>query len=208
MSTMQRWNPARDFARLQDEVNRLFDEQPRAHPEYRVVRLDPAVDVFEDTEGVTFKFDLPEVEAKDVDVGLEDGVLTVRGERKLEREDRREGYHRIERRYGAFARSFTLPPTLEADKATAEQKNGVLRIFVPKRAEAKAEEHQRQGELSPAGHLVRRQPLASARAHLALSGRRWAQSLQPGRAGARLLAPEVELALDATVLPVACRTCR
>jgi HSP20 family protein len=95
------------------------------------------VDVFEDTEGVTFKFDLPEVDAKDVDVRLEDGTLTVRGERKLEREDRREGYHRIERSYGMFARSFTLPATLEADRASAEQKNGVLRIFVPKRAEAK-----------------------------------------------------------------------
>ena len=135
MSTMQRWNPARDFARLQDDLSRLFDLGLARNTES--YGWTPAVDVFEDTEGVTFKFDLPEVDAKDVDVRLEDGVLTVRGQRKLEREDKREGYHRIERSYGVFARSFTLPATLDSEKVSAEQKNGVLRIFVPKRAEAK-----------------------------------------------------------------------
>ena len=135
--SMQRWNPARDFARLQDEVNRLFEGSLAITRNGESYGWTPAVDVFEDVEGVTFKFDLPEVDAKDVDVRLEDGVLTVRGQRKLEREDKREGYHRIERSHGVFARSFTLPATLEADKATAEQKNGVLRVFVPKRAEAK-----------------------------------------------------------------------
>ncbi len=133
MSTIQRWNPSR----LQDEVNRLFDTSFGLTRNTESYGWTPAVDVYEDTEGVTFKFELPEVEGKDVDVRLEDGVLTVRGERKLEKEDRREGYHRIERSYGTFARSFTLPATLEADKATAEHKNGVLRVFVPKRAEAK-----------------------------------------------------------------------
>jgi HSP20 family protein len=136
MSIIQRWNPARDFVRLQDEVNRLFDTGLGRNTT-ESYGWTPAVDVFEDTEGVTFKFDLPEVEGKDVDVRLEDGVLTVRGERKLEREDKREGYHRIERAYGTFARSFTLPATLDAEKVNAEHKNGVLRIFVPKRAEAK-----------------------------------------------------------------------
>ncbi len=137
MSTIQRWNPARDFGRLQDEVNRLFESSSGLGRSTESYGWTPAVDVYEDTEGVTFKFDLPEVDAKEVDVRLEDGTLTVRGERKLEKEEKREGYHRIERSYGMFARSFTLPATLEADKATAEQKNGVLRIFVPKRAEAK-----------------------------------------------------------------------
>jgi HSP20 family protein len=129
--SIQRWNPARDFARLQDEVNRLFDTNLGMTKTGESYGWTPAVDVFEDTEGVTFKFDLPEVEGKDVDVRLEDGTLTVRGERKLEREDRREGYHRIERAYGTFARSFSLPATLDAEKVTAEHKNGVLRIFVP-----------------------------------------------------------------------------
>jgi HSP20 family protein len=137
MNDMQRWTSGRDFARLQDEVNRLFDTSQGLSRSTESYGWTPSVDVFEDTEGVTFKFDLPEVDAKDVDVRLEDGTLTVRGERKLEREDRRESYHRIERSYGMFARSFTLPATLEADKASAEHKNGVLRIFVPKRAEAK-----------------------------------------------------------------------
>jgi HSP20 family protein len=135
--SIQRWNPARDFARLQDEVNRLFDTNLGLTRSGESYGWTPAVDVFEDTEGVTFKFDLPEVEGKDVDVRLEDGTLTVRGERKLEREEKREGYHRIERAYGTFARSFSLPATLEGEKVTAEYKNGVLRIFVPRRAEAK-----------------------------------------------------------------------
>ena len=135
--SIQRWNPARDFARLQDEVNRLFDTNLGLTRSGESYGWTPAVDVFEDTEGVTFKFDLPEVEGKDVDVRLEDGTLTVRGERKLEREDRREGYHRIERAYGTFARSFSLPATLDPEKVTAEYKNGVLRIFGPRRSEAK-----------------------------------------------------------------------
>ena len=135
--SMQRWNPARDFARLQDEVNRLFDGSVGLARNGESYGWTPAADVFEDVEGVTFKFDLPEVDGKDVEVRLEDGTLEIRGERKLEREDKREGYHRIERAYGTFARNFTLPPTLDPDKVTAEHKNGVLRIFVPKRAEAK-----------------------------------------------------------------------
>jgi HSP20 family protein len=137
MSTIQRWNPSRDFARVQDEVSRLLEGSLGLTRNTESYGWTPAVDVFEDAEGVTFKFDLPEVDGKDVDVRLEDGTLTVRGERKLEREDKRDGYHRIERAYGVFARSFTLPATLDADKATAEHKNGVLRIFVAKRAEAK-----------------------------------------------------------------------
>jgi HSP20 family protein len=137
MSTIQRWNPARDFARLQDEVSRLFGTGLGVSRDTESFGWTPAVDVFEDPEGVTFKFDLPEVDGKDVDVRVEDGTLNIRGERKLEREDKRDGYHRIERAYGTFARSFTLPATLDADKATAEHKNGVLRIFIPKRAEAK-----------------------------------------------------------------------
>ena len=137
MSTIQRWNPARDYARMQDEVNRLFENSLGVTRNTESFGWTPAVDVFEDTEGVTFKFDLPEVDGKDVEVRLEDSTLSIRGERKLEREDKREGYHRIERAYGTFARNFTLPPTLNPNKVTAEHKNGVLRIFVPKRAEAK-----------------------------------------------------------------------
>jgi len=130
-----RWNPVLDFARLQDEVTRLLDGTLGVRTE--ASSWTPAADVFEDAEGITFKFDLPEVDPKDVDVRLENGVLMVRGERKLEREDQKDSYRRVERAHGAFARSFTLPTTFDAEKVTAESKNGVLRIFVPKRAEAK-----------------------------------------------------------------------
>jgi HSP20 family protein len=136
MSTLQRWTPVRSYARLQDEVNRLF-EGTLGNRQTETFGWTPAVDIFEDAEGVTFKFDLPEVDPKDVDVRLEDGTLTVRGERKLEREDKQDGYHRVERAYGMFARSFTLPATLDGEKVNAEAKNGVLRVFIPKRAEAK-----------------------------------------------------------------------
>jgi len=135
MNTYQRWNPALDFARLQDELTQLLDGTlgVRRAP----AGWTPAADVFEDAEGITFKFDLPEVDPKDVEVRLEDGTLTVRGERKLEREDRKDGYQRVERAHGTFARSFSLPPTFDVERVTAEAKNGVLRVFVPKRAEAK-----------------------------------------------------------------------
>jgi HSP20 family protein len=136
MTTVTRWGSLGDISRLQNGLNRLFEDRVApSHTESS--SWAPAVDVFEDSEGLTFKFELPELEAKDVQVKLEDGVLSVRGERKLEHEEKREHYHRIERAYGAFARSFTLPATFDAEKVTAEAKNGVLRIYVPKRAEAK-----------------------------------------------------------------------
>ena len=137
MATLTRWEPVRGITRLQDDLNRLFDATLGANRGTESFGWSPAVDVFEDVEGLTFKFELPEIDAKDVQVNLEDGVLTVRGERKLEKEEKKENYHRIEREYGAFARSFTLPATFDANKVTAETKNGVLRIYVPKRAEAK-----------------------------------------------------------------------
>jgi HSP20 family protein len=98
----------------------------------------PSTDIFEDSEGITLKLDLPEVVASDVDIQLEGNVLKLRGERKLERADKREGYHRIERQYGSFARTFTLPSTVEMGHITAESRDGVLRIFLPKKAETKA----------------------------------------------------------------------
>ena len=135
MATITRWEPFPGISRLQSDLNRLFEATAGRGTES--FGWTPAVDVFEDAEGLTFKFDVPDVDAKDVQVNIEDGVLTVRGERKLEREEKKDNYHRIERAYGTFARSFTLPATFDASKVTAESKNGVLRISVPKRAEAK-----------------------------------------------------------------------
>jgi HSP20 family protein len=135
MAIMTRWEPFRDLMRLQDEVGRLFDE--RLYRNGESVGWTPACDIYEDDEGVTLRFELAGVEPKDVDIRFENGVLTLRGERKLEREDKRENYHRVERSYGTFTRSFTLPGTVDAEKIRAESKNGVLTIGLPKKAEAK-----------------------------------------------------------------------
>jgi HSP20 family protein len=135
MAIMTRWEPFRDLMRLQDEVGRLFDE--RLYRNGESVGWTPAVDIYEDDEGVTLRFELAGVEPKDVDIRFENGVLTLRGERKLDREEKRENYHRVERSYGTFTRSFTLPGTVDAEKIRAESKNGVLTVALPKKAEAK-----------------------------------------------------------------------
>jgi len=97
----------------------------------------PLVDIFEDEEGINLKVELPEVSASDVDIQLEGNTLTLRGERKLENADKRDDYRRIERYYGTFSRSFTLPTTVETVNVTAQTRDGVLRIFLPKKAETK-----------------------------------------------------------------------
>ena len=135
MAMMTRWEPFRDLARLQDEVSRLLDD--RAFRGSESVGWTPACDIYEDEESVTLRFELAGVEPKDVDVRFENGVLTVKGERKLEKDDKRENYHRVERSYGTFTRSFSLPGTLDPERIKAEAKNGVLAIALPKKAEAK-----------------------------------------------------------------------
>jgi HSP20 family protein len=97
----------------------------------------PLVDVYEDNEGITLKVELPEVDAGDVDIQLEGNALILRGERKLENAENREGYHRIERYYGSFSRRFTLPSTVELGHVTAQSRDGVLRIVLPKKTETK-----------------------------------------------------------------------
>jgi HSP20 family protein len=97
----------------------------------------PLVDIFEEKEGITLKVELPEVGVNEIDLQLEGNALTLRGERKLENADKREDYHRIERYYGSFSRSFTLPSTVELANITAQGRDGVLRIFLPKKTETK-----------------------------------------------------------------------
>ena len=135
MAGLTGWDAFRDFANLQHEMNRIFDV--RRSPEATLARYAPPVDVFEDAEGVTVTADLPGLDPKDVDVKVEDGTLSITGERKLEKEDRRDSYHRVERSYGTFVRSFSLPPTVDVEKIKAEHKNGVLRVFLPRREETK-----------------------------------------------------------------------
>jgi HSP20 family protein len=132
---MTRWEPFRDLARIQDEMSRLFDD--RLFRAGESVGWTPACDIYEDEEGVSLRFELAGVDPNDVEVRFENGVLTVKGERKLEREDKRENYHRVERQYGTFTRAFSLPGTVDAERIRAESKNGVLTIALPKKAEAK-----------------------------------------------------------------------
>jgi HSP20 family protein len=115
---------------FQDSVSRLFSE-PSNRP------WSPAVDIFETEHELVLKADVPEVEMKDIDVQVENGTLTLKGERKFEQEQKGRGYHRIERGYGSFVRAFTLPDTVDVDKVKAEYKSGVLTVTLSKKEVAK-----------------------------------------------------------------------
>jgi HSP20 family protein len=132
---LTRFEPLRDLARLQDEMNRVFDD--RVWRAGESVGWTPACDIYEDEDGLSLRFDLSGVDPKDVDVRFENGVLTLRGERRLEHEDQRDNYHRIELPYGTFTRSFSLPTVVDAEKIRAESKNGLLTVYLPKRTDAK-----------------------------------------------------------------------
>ncbi|PYS20359.1 MAG: molecular chaperone [Acidobacteria bacterium] len=134
-----RWDPFQEIASLQNRVNSLFQDYGRAGQDELTTTgsFVPAVDVYEDEHKVTLKLEIPGINQEDVDVRLENNTLTVRGERKFEKEEKEENFHRIERRYGSFARSFTLPSTLDSENVQASYDNGVLKIELAKRAEAK-----------------------------------------------------------------------
>ncbi len=136
MTVLTKWDPWREMARAQEEMGRLVDDR-FVFRAGESLGWTPATDIYEDEEGLTLKFELAGVEPKDVDIRFENGVLTIKGERKLEKEEKKENYHRVELSYGAFNRSFSLPPTVDADKIEAESKIGVLVIHLPKKAEAK-----------------------------------------------------------------------
>jgi HSP20 family protein len=123
---------------LQNRMNRLFEEQYGSGQEAMTTgAFVPPVDIYEDQHGIQLKLEVPGIEEKDLDIKVENNVLTVSGERKFEKEQKEENFHRIERRYGSFTRSFTLPNTVDTEKITAEYNNGVLNIRLVKREEAK-----------------------------------------------------------------------
>lgn len=132
-------DPFRELLELQRGINSLFhDKVAKAPPgEVALSSWTPAADVYEDDEAFTIKLELPEVSRNDVKVNLNENVLLVSGERHLENEEKREGYHRVERSYGQFFRSFSLPPNANADSISADFKEGVLRVRVPKKDEAR-----------------------------------------------------------------------
>ncbi len=136
MALLTRWEPFRDLARLQDEMSRLFTDD-RLYKAGESVGWTPACDIYEDEDAVLVRFELAGVEPKAVDIRFENGVLTLRGERKLPFEEKRENYHRVEIGYGTFTRSFSLPATVDAEKISAESKDGILTVKLAKRSEAK-----------------------------------------------------------------------
>jgi len=136
MTMLMKWDPWREMNRVQEELGRILDDRLSLRAG-ESLGWTPATDIYEDEEGLNLKFDLAGVDPKDVDIRFENGVLTIKGERKLEHEEKKENYHRVERSYGAFNRSFSLPPTVDAEKIRAESKSGVLSVHLPKKAEAK-----------------------------------------------------------------------
>jgi len=132
---LRRWDPFREMERLTERMERLFEEffPTVRREEEREYLWAPAVDVYENDKAYVVEVDLPGLKKEDVKVTLQDNVLTIQGERRLAREEKGVDYHRQERFYGKFLRSFTLPETVDADKVSAEFKDGVLRLTLPKR---------------------------------------------------------------------------
>jgi HSP20 family protein len=140
MTMITRWDPFREFVTLQSRMNRLFQDSysPEGSNEaLTTTTFTPAVDVYEDEHNVTLKIEVPGVEEKDIDVRVENNTLSVHGERKFEKEEKEENYRRVERQYGSFTRTFTLPSSVDPEKIQANYDRGVLKIELAKRAEAK-----------------------------------------------------------------------
>ncbi len=140
--SMVRFDPFRDLAQMQDRINRIFgDAYTRRFDNDDLTQRGewlPPVDIYENAnEEIVLKAELPGIGREDIDLRVENNTLTIRGERKREQEVKQEQYHRVERSYGAFSRSFALPTRIDTDKVRAEFKEGVLTITLPVKAEAK-----------------------------------------------------------------------
>ena len=135
-----RWDPFRDLGLLQDRMNRLFDDAGRtwrSDEPAATTSWSPAVDIFETDGEIVVKAEVPGMDRKDITLHLEKNVLTLKGERRFEKETKDENYHRIERSYGGFSRSFSIPATVDEEKIRADYKDGVLKIALPKKEQAK-----------------------------------------------------------------------
>ena len=139
MSAITRWDPFQGLTTLQGQVNRLFEG---AFVQGRTGQPDlatwaPAVDIYEGQNELVAKVDLPGIDEKDIDIRLENNTLTIRGERKFEKSVNEDNYLRVERAYGSFTRTFSLPNTVNAEGINASYSNGVLTVHLPKREESK-----------------------------------------------------------------------
>ena len=138
MTAIARFEPFRGLSALHDQVNRIFNQTAGTQEfESALTAWAPSVDIYETANELVVKTDLPDVEEKDIDVRVENNLLTIRGERKFDKSVTEDNYLRVERTYGAFSRSFSLPNTVNAEAIRAEYKNGVLMLNLPKREESK-----------------------------------------------------------------------
>jgi len=138
MRTLNRWEPSRGATTLQEQFSRVFgDMLERAGDESNLTPWAPAVDIFETEHELVVKVDLPDVNPQDLDIRVENNILTIRGERKFENKANEENYLRVERAYGSFSRSFSLANSVKSEAIKADYQNGVLTLSIPKREEAK-----------------------------------------------------------------------
>jgi HSP20 family protein len=143
MKSLVRWQPLPEFTSLQRQMNRLFDVfsgETSLIPFAESLtgrEFGPPVDIYEDDQKLTLKVEVPGIDEKDIKVEIENNILRVHGERRLEKDIKEENFRRVERHYGAFSRSFTLPSTVDPQKIEANYVHGVLAIQMPKRAEAR-----------------------------------------------------------------------
>ena len=136
-TSMRRVDPFQELMGIQERMNQLFRSNHAVYGDDSLTSgaWAPAVDIYETPEAIEMIIEVPGVNQKDIKVSFENNMLTVSGERKLEHEDRRDNYHRVERNYGAFQRSFTVPSTIDPNRINAECTNGLLRLTLQKRPE-------------------------------------------------------------------------
>jgi HSP20 family protein len=135
-----RWDPFRDIITLREKMNRLFEDAVTARGEEKDMISStwiPSVDIYESENSLVLTAEVPGVDENNIEIKIEDNTLSLKGERKFEKETSEENYHRIERSYGSFYRSFTIPRNVDQEKIKAEHDNGVLRINMPKKPESK-----------------------------------------------------------------------
>src|SRR5687767_7793128 len=165
--SMIKYDPFRELRNLQDEMTRLFtgprpsefNREEMTHGAWA-----PSVDIWEDKDRLNLEAELPGMNREDFEISVENNVITLRGERKFEKKTEGENYHRVERSYGSFTRSFTLPQSVTADGATADFEDGILRVSLPKREETKARKIEITGSGSTAPKTIEAEQANKAKA--------------------------------------------
>src|SRR5277367_3416389 len=146
MTLLTGWESLREFSAMQDRMNRMNRMNRLIRESYSpegpeealtTTTLAPPVDIYEDEHNIILKIEVPGIDEKDIDVSIQNNTLTVRGERKIEKDEKEENFHRVERQYGSFTRSFTLPSSVDPGQVSAHCDKGVLKISLAKKAEAK-----------------------------------------------------------------------